>query len=123
MAFIAFIYGDLFTQLAAGFLAHDINGGPPRHRIQPGGENGVGLELSGLPREVGKGGLGDFLGQLRRADLPERGGIDEVHMALHERGEGGLRVVVGELPEQFVVGIAHSHEAYRRRSAESDKKS
>ena len=66
--------GDLFAQLPAGFFSHHINGCPARDLVQPGRQNGVGLQLAGVSREIGKNGLGDFLGQLRGADLPQRGG-------------------------------------------------
>ncbi len=34
-------------------------------------------------------------------DLPERGGIDEVHMAFHQFGKGVFGICLGKLPEQF----------------------
>ncbi len=34
-------------------------------------------------------------------DLPERGGIDEIHVAFHQFGEGFLGIRPGKLPEQF----------------------
>jgi hypothetical protein len=37
-------------------------------------------------------------------DLPERGGIDEIHMTLHQFGEGGLGICPGKLAEQFGIG-------------------
>ncbi len=37
-------------------------------------------------------------------DLPERGGIDEVDVALHQFGEGGLGFCLGKLAEQFGIG-------------------
>jgi hypothetical protein len=36
--------------------------------------------------------------------LPERGGINEVHMALHQFGEGVLGICPGKLAEQFLIG-------------------
>ena len=65
--------GDLFAQLPAGFAVDDINRGAAGDLIKPCGENGVGFQFAGVAGEVGEGGLGDFLGQLRGADLPERG--------------------------------------------------
>ena len=70
--------GDLFAQLAAGFAADDINGRAAGDLIKPRGEDGVGLQPGGVAGEVGEDGLGDFLGELRGADLAERGGIDEI---------------------------------------------
>ena len=70
--------GDLFAQLAAGFPANHVNGGSAGDLIEPRGEDGVGREVVRVAGEVGEGGLGDFLGQLRRSDLAKRGGIDQV---------------------------------------------
>jgi len=36
-------------------------------------------------------------------DLPQCGGIDEVHMAVHQRGEGVLRMLSRILPQQIQV--------------------
>ena len=46
-----------------------------------------------LAGEVGEGGLGDFLGELRGADLAEGGGEDEIEVAADEFGEGILGVL------------------------------
>ena len=102
--------GDLFAQLAAGFAADDINGGAAGDLIEPRGEDGVGREAVRVAGEVGEGGLGDFLGELRRADLPERGGMDEVEVAADEFGEGVLGVLAGVAREQLQVGVAHFHQ-------------
>jgi hypothetical protein len=80
------------------------------------------MELRGVVRlagEVSEDGLGD-LGELWRADLPERGGIDKVQMAPHQRGEVFLRFVSRVIAQQFQV-VCHLSQVYRRRSAESDK--
>ena len=37
--------------------------------------------------------LGDFLGEVGRAHLPERGGIDEIQVAADQLGERGMRAV------------------------------
>ena len=57
----------------------------------------------GVAREVGEDGLRDFLGQLRRADLPQRGGIDQIQMPPDDFGEGVLRIFARELPEQIQI--------------------
>jgi hypothetical protein len=51
--------------------------------------------------------LGDFFGQLRGADLTERGGIDEINVAADDFGEGILGVLPGVAGEQFQIGVAH----------------
>jgi hypothetical protein len=48
-----------------------------------------------LAGEVGEGGLGDFLGQLRGADLAERGGEDQIEVAPDDFGEGILGLLPG----------------------------
>ena len=60
-----------------------------------------------LAGEVGEGGLGDFLGQLRRADLTDGGGIDEAEVAADEFGESVLGVLPGVAGEQLQVGVGH----------------
>jgi len=99
--------GDLFAQLAAGLAADDINGGAAGDLIEPRGEDGVWREAVRVARKVRENGLSDFLGELRRADLPERSGMDEVEMAPDDLGEGVLGVLPGVTREQFQVGIAH----------------
>ena len=48
-------------------------------------------ERTGLAREVGENGLRHVLRQMRvAADLPERGGIDEIDVPPDEFGEGVL---------------------------------
>ena len=102
--------GDLFAQLAAGFAADDINGGAAGDLVEPRGEDGVGREAVRLAGEVGEGGLGDLLGQLRRADLAQRGGEDEVEVAADDLGEGLLGMLPGIAFKQLQVTVAHLHE-------------
>ena len=111
--------GDLFAQLAAGFAADDINGGAAGDLIEPRGEDGVGRRRCGVAGEVGEDGLGDFLGELRGADLAKRGGIGEVHMALYEHGEGFFGFVP-RIVSQEVEVACHHLQVYRRREGESD---
>jgi hypothetical protein len=48
--------------------------------------------------------LRDIFGEMFVAvDLPERGGIDEIHVAFHQFGEGGLGICPGEFAEQFWI--------------------
>ena len=78
---------------------HPVNGRPARDLVEPRGEDGIGFQPGRVSREVGEDGLGDFLGELRRTNLAQRGAIDQVQMALDERGKGILRLVAGELSE------------------------
>ena len=68
------------------------------------------LNLAGVAREVGENGLRDFLGQLRRADLPQRGGINQIHMPPDNFGEGVLRIFPRELPQQIQIAC-HAFES------------
>ena len=61
----------------------------------------------GLAGEIGEGGLGDFLGELWGADLPERGGIGEIQVAADEFSEGVFGLLPGVAGEQLQVSIAH----------------
>jgi hypothetical protein len=95
----------LFAQLAARFTTDNINGGATGDLIEPGSEDGVGLQLRGIPGKIGEGGLGDLLGKLRRTDLPERGRMDEIKVAADDFGEGVFRVVAGVTREQLQVAV------------------
>ena len=99
--------GDLFAQLAAGLTADDINGRAACDLIEPRAEDGVGRETVGVLGEVGKGRLGDFLGELRRTDLTERGGMDEVEVAADQFSKGIFSVLLSKAREQLQVGFAH----------------
>jgi hypothetical protein len=88
--------------------------------FRPCGEDGVGFEPAGIAREVGEDGLGDFLGELRGTDLPERGGINQVQVAVCERGKGFFGFVPRVVLQQFQVA-SHRFQIYRHRMQESDK--
>jgi len=51
--------------------------------------------------------LDDFLGQLRRADLAERGGKDQIDVAPDNFRKRLLGVVPCVAREQFQIGVAH----------------
>jgi len=78
--------------------------------IEPRGQDGVGRETVRLAGEIGEGGLGDFLGQLWGADLPERGGEDQIEVAAHEFGEGILGVLPDVARKQLQVRVEHVQE-------------
>jgi hypothetical protein len=99
--------GDLFARLSPRFRANDINGSVARDLVKPGAQNGVRGQFGGVASEVGEDGLGDFLRELRGPDLPESGGIDQVHVPAHERGERVLRLFTAELPKQIKVVGGH----------------
>lgn len=88
--------GDLFAQLTAGLAAHDINGFAACDLIQPGAEDGAGRKLARVLGELEEGGLSDFLGQLWRAHLPQRGGVNEVEVPADQFREGLVGPITGE---------------------------
>ena len=100
--------GDLFAQLAAGLAPDDVNGCAARDLIEPSANDCVRPEPGGVAGELGEGRLGDFLGQLRRVNLPERGGKDEAEVAANDFCEGVLGVMVRVADEQFQIGVAHA---------------
>ena len=60
-----------------------------------------------VPGDVGEGGLGDLLSELRLADLSRRSGMNEVEMTADELGEGVIIAVAVVAGEQLEVGVAH----------------
>ena len=67
--------GDLFPQLPAGFAADNVDGAPAGDLIEPRGQDRIWREPMRVAGQVGEGGLGDFLSQLRRAHLAQRNGV------------------------------------------------
>lgn len=47
----------------------------------------------------------NFSGDVRRLNLPERGGIDKVGVAPDQLGKGGFHAALGVIAEQFGVGF------------------
>jgi hypothetical protein len=80
--------GDLFAELSAGFAADNINGSAAGDLIEPGCEDGIGREAVRLAGQVGEDGLGDFLSELRGADLAKRGGEDQIEVSADQLGKG-----------------------------------
>jgi hypothetical protein len=93
--------------VAAGLAAHYVNGFAARDLIKPGAEDGAGRKLARVLGELEEGGLSDFLGQLRRAHLPQRGGMDEVEVPTDEFRKGVLGMMPRVTGEQFPIGVAH----------------
>ncbi len=62
-----------------------------------------------LAREDDEDGLRDFFRRVRIANVPQRGGINEVNVPHGERGKRGLGIFHGVLPQQLdVVRSGHS---------------
>ena len=47
--------------------------------------------------------LGDFLGMMRIADLPQRDGINQIDVPRHQRGKGLVGMIFRILPQQRAV--------------------
>jgi len=60
---------------------------------QPTGQGFVVAQGAGFFRENDEDGLRDLFRVMRIAGLPERNGIDEVHVARHQGGEGLAGIV------------------------------
>jgi hypothetical protein len=102
--------GDFFAELPAGFAPNHINGGPAGDLIEPRAEDGIGREAMRPAREVGESGVGDLLGELRGADLAERGGEDQIKVAADQSGKGIFGAVSGVARKQLQVRVAHLQE-------------
>ena len=64
--------------------------------------------------------MGDFFGELRGTDLAEGGGIDQVQVAVDQRGEGFFGILPRVRFQQFQV-TCHRFQVYRHRAGKSDK--
>lgn len=72
---------------------------------EPGSNNRIRLEPGGVLSEIAEDGLGDFLGELGRTDLPERGGENESNMPADEFSKGVLCAVASIAGEQLPVAV------------------
>ena len=95
----------LFAADAARFRPLKIGRRQPRRVVKPAGQNGLAPERPGLARQNDKHGLRDVLRVLRIGRVPQRHGMDEGDVPLHQRGKGFLGTVPGELFQQ--PGIRH----------------
>ena len=94
--------------LAAAFGLERIARGEARGAAQPAGQHGLFAQVSGLARQDDEHGLRDFLGQMRVAHLPQRGGIDQRHVAFHQRRKRLFRVLRRVSGKQFgIIRQAH----------------
>ena len=80
-----FVHGDgfLFAGAAALNGADGLGGNILCGAMQPAGQYPAICESSGILRERNKHALGDILGEVRIANHPQRGGINEIHVAAH----------------------------------------
>ena len=76
-----------------------------RAGVKPAGQVFTLPQRTGLARKVGEHRLRHVLRQMRVAiDLPERGGIHQIHVPPDQFGKGILRIRFGEISQQFGVG-------------------
>ena len=100
--------GALFAVQAAALGLQRVARGKVRGAAEPAGEHGLPAEAAGLASEDDEDRLRDFLGQVRVAHLPSRGGMDQSDVALDQPGEGGFRAAGGVVGEQFgIAGRLH----------------
>jgi len=93
----------LFASMAAGFRAHDVDGGAMGDDVEPGDERLIAREGVGLPKEIEEDVLGDVFGQVRGTDLTTRGGVYKREVPLDQRGEGTLRAFADITLEEFMI--------------------
>jgi hypothetical protein len=90
---------------AAIFRPRDFCGGEMRAGVKSAGQSFAARKRLRFSRKVGENGLRHVLRKVRvAADLPERGGINEIHMAFHQFGEGIFGICPGKSPKQFGIG-------------------
>jgi hypothetical protein len=107
--------GDNSCQAAALAAALDfqrVGGGESRRAIEPAGKNGFGTERAGLAGENDKHRLGNFLGQMRVADLPQRRRIDEIDVTRNQRLKGSFGLAGGVFPHQRHVITHHPSDTW-----------
>jgi len=61
-------------------------------------------KLTRIPRQSQKHLLRHVLGQVRVANHPQRGGIDEVNVSAHEFGKRRFRPSPGVIAQKLLVG-------------------
>lgn len=96
--------GGLLASLTATLGADGLRRGEAGVPIEPAAERGDVGRRASLAGQIGEDGLGDILDQVRvAAHQPQRGGIDQVDVALHQLTEGLLGAALGILAQQLCV--------------------
>ena len=100
----------LFAPLPPEFRTGRPHSDKARGLEQPTRQHRAAAQGSGLAREKDEHGLGHILRQLRVLDLPQRAGVDQPRVPLHERMERRLRFVprvgLDELPVVHVIHVS-----------------
>ena len=89
VGFVQFVHGGglLFAGAAAHVGADGLRGDVLRGAMQPTGQHRTIRELGEVFRERDEHALSYIFREVRITNHPQRGGIDEIHMAAHQLGE------------------------------------
>ncbi len=98
-----FIHGGslLFTGATAHIGANGLRGNVPGGAMQPTRQHRTICELNGLFGERDKYALRHVFRQMRVTNHPQRGGINEIHMAAHQFGKRRFGAMFGVGAEQL----------------------
>ena len=99
----------MFPVFSAGFRALRLGPGKLRGPKQPACENGRGRKARRLLRQRNEDGLRRLLRQMRLLHLPQRGGINHVHMTLDQNPKRRFGFIRDILAQQFDVFAFHVH--------------
>ncbi len=72
--------------------------------MQPTGQDRAFRELPGILRQSQKDGLRYVLGQMRIANHPQRGGINQVNVPARQFGEVGFGLAIRIVSQELLVG-------------------
>ncbi len=75
-----------------------------RRTMQPTRQDGAVGELSRVLCQCQEYSLGDVLGQVRVANHPYRGGMNEIDVAPHQFGESRFAAAFGVVAQELLVG-------------------
>ena len=71
--------------------------------MQPTQQDGTTRELPGVLRQGDENALGDVFRQVRIAEDPQSGGIDEINVALHQIGKRSLGAAFDVIAQELLV--------------------
>jgi hypothetical protein len=95
-----------FARMPAAFTADKLCRGVARTREKPPRENAVAHERRRLPCKISEYELGRVGGEVSvTIELPQRRGVHEVDVPLHQLGKRVVRTFLGIASEQFGVFI------------------
>jgi hypothetical protein len=105
----------LFVKLSATLSTHVTKRGKPCCLVKPALKNGVPTQMAGLASEEDEYHLSDFFSVRRNSRVPERDGIHQIDMPLHQSGKSLFRPSPGVILQQlYVAHVCHLHDYYRR---------